>query len=115
VGIERKAHRSAPQEPRQGCFARLERLPAQILAVELEEIERAEQGDVVVALAAQELASPSMTKLRALTAVIAATAAGNRSVKSVPRRLNSLTFSPARVAMTRKPSCLISCTQPAPA
>jgi hypothetical protein len=75
----------------------------------LEEIEGAEQGDVVVAPTTQELEHrkpvlidcdrlASMMKLRALTAVIAATAAGNRCVKSMPRRLNSLTFSPARVA-----------------
>ena len=56
---------------------------------------------VTAGAAGTAIASPSMMKLRALTAAIAAPAAGNRSVKSVPRRLNSLTFSPPRVAMMR--------------
>jgi hypothetical protein len=55
------------------------------------------------------IASPSMTKLRALGVAIAATAAGKRVVKSLPRRLKSRTISPALRAMMRKP------TQPGPA
>ena len=55
------------------------------------------------------IASPSMTKLRALGGPIAATAAGKRVVKSLPRRLKSRTISPALRAMMRKP------TQPGPA
>jgi len=47
-------------------------------------------------------------------AVTAATMTGNRLVKSLPWRAISRTLALSRQAMIRKPSCLISCSQPGP-
>ena len=125
MGVDSDPSRSVAQKPRQGRLAHLEPLATQILAIELDEVEGAQQRGMVVVSAAQiskvespfsstTMASPSRMQERTLRAAMAPTAAGKRSVKSLPRRLNSLTFPPARTAMMRKPSCLISCTQPGP-
>jgi hypothetical protein len=44
----------------------------------------------------------------------ASTISENRQVRSFPGRLKSLTRFPSLRAMTRKPSCLISCSHTAP-
>src|SRR5262245_38977115 len=44
----------------------------------------------------------------------AATISGKRWVRSLPGRLYSLTCAPLLRAMTRKPSCLISCSHLSP-
>src|SRR6516165_8747116 len=60
------------------------------------------------------MASPSIRKDCADSAVTAATASGNREVKSLPWRLMKRTPARSRRAIIRKPSCLISWSQPGP-
>ncbi len=62
----------------------------------------------------QITASPSIRNERALIVLAASTIAGNRSAQSYPPRVNRRTREPSRRAMSRKPSCLISCTQSGP-
>ena len=60
------------------------------------------------------IASPSIRNDCAGRAVTAATMTGKRLVKSFPWRVISRTPALSRRAMMRKPSCLISCSQPGP-
>jgi hypothetical protein len=62
----------------------------------------------------QATASPSIMHVRALSRATASVMRGKRLVRSLPGRLKSLTRLPSLRAMIRKPSCLISCSQPFP-
>jgi hypothetical protein len=55
MGIERDARLCATQQPRQGRFARFERLPAQILAVELEQVEGTKDYVITVPAPTQQV------------------------------------------------------------
>ena len=62
-------------------------------------------------LSSQHTASPSMMQERERRPSNASTMSGNRSVRLLPGRLQSRTWSPSLRATRRKPSCLISCSQ----
>ena len=107
-------------------LAALDRLPPEVFAVKFDQIERAEDGGVVVMPITDQIEdrepvrvdddgnSPSTTHERTDKPATAAAIFGERVVKSYPFRENSRTRSPSRRATIRKPSCLISCTQPMP-
>src|SRR3974390_1069397 len=59
-------------------------------------------------------ASPSTMQERGRSLASASTISGKRSVRSLPGRLYSLTRVPSLRAITRKPSCLISCSHSSP-
>src|SRR6516164_7745272 len=100
-------------------------LPPQIPTVQLKQIERAMHGTGERAMAADQVehgqtalvANDGLTvdqagANRQFTIAIAMN--GNREEKSLPERVISRTPAPSRRAMMRKPSCLISCSQPEP-
>src|SRR5262249_43805847 len=62
----------------------------------------------------QATASPSMMQERERKRAKASTIKGKRDVRSLPGRLYSRTLAPSLRAMTRKPSCLISCSHRGP-
>ena len=114
------------QQLRQRALSLFDRFSTEILPVEFEEIERT-KGDSMIVLAptyisktakpfsSQAMASPSTTHERAGRVAIASLANGKRLVKLYPLRVISRTPPASRRAMMRKPSCLISCSQPSPA
>ena len=122
VLVEGDAFGGTAQQFRQSPLTFLDRQPPQILAVEFEQIEGTEGHGMVVSPAADQLehrspvssqamASPSITHERARSAATAAVTSLNRPERSNPLRVINRTLAASLPAMTRKPSCLISCSQ----
>jgi len=76
-----------------------------LVANEVEHRETVAVGDDCFAVIRNDFAGRAST---------AATMIGKRLVKSLPLRVISRTPALSRRAMMRKPSCLISCSQPGP-
>src|SRR5262245_16205909 len=65
-------------------------------------------------LSSQHTASPSRMQERERRRAMASTMRTKREVRSLPGRLYNRKRSPSLRAMTRKPSCLISCSHASP-
>ena len=120
VGVKHDPSTRPAQHLRQRTLARFDRSVAQVLAVELKQVEGAQQGsrlsvrlrrsrsNTASPLWSQAMASPSIRHERTLNPAIAAAIIGNLPAKSYPLRVTSRTSAPLRWAMIRNPSCLIS-------
>jgi hypothetical protein len=104
----------------------LDRLSAQIPAVQLQQVEGIHEYAPIIAAIAQPIehgksvpitqatASPSIKQDLMRSETTASAIRGNRAVQSWPLRVKSRTAAALRQAIIRKPSCLISCTQSGP-
>jgi hypothetical protein len=113
-------------QPSERLSPLLKRALPQIVAAETQKVEGHQRGllpavfgeermEVAPPSSRNTTASPSIIASSALTPRTASAILEKRPVKSAPRRLQTVTRLPCFQATMRKPSCLISCSQPGPA
>ena len=119
VLVKRDAGMPPVQQFLERSLAILDRSPAQVFPVDLDQVERAERRARPVTIAADQTENGQTsgvaddgfavdeTRMTGNAASACATR-GKRWVRSLPFRLIRRTFLPSRRAKTRKPSCLIS-------
>ena len=114
--------RRADEQAGQRSLAHRQRVAPQVVTIQLDQIERKEEGAGVMAAIADAVeggdailaADHRLAVDNARKRDNASTIRGKRSVRSLPGRLYSFTRLSSLRAITRKPSCLISCSHSAP-
>ena len=114
VFIEHDAQMRAAEQFREQCFSVLDWLAAQVPTALASASWRRINSNTASPFSSQTIASPSIRHERTGSSPTAIAIKGKRDEKSFPARVISCTPAGPRRAKIRKPSCLISCSQPEP-